>query len=227
MGEYDQFLDILTQLEEEKVKTEELYTEIKTHYDEVKLNSRRMQGSLSFLSKQAENLIQLRNAQTALIKASLDTKHKAFGNDIKTKSLQIKQDNDDDGVPFKVVKYLIDSLNMSSNQIIGLDAQDAEIIPITEEDRLLELRIAQEGISGYEDLTRTVPVEIDESTIELVCDEMGTYHVIANGCIICDDDYDLPEGTANFDIGKHGELKATNEDGNSIKIIRSELLRTK
>jgi hypothetical protein len=69
-----------------------------------------------------------------------------------------------------------------------------------------------------------IPAEIDESTIELVCDELGSYHIVANGYIICDDDYDLPKDSPTYDVGKHGELRAFNSDGKEIKIVRSDSL---
>jgi hypothetical protein len=222
MDEYEKFVGVLEKLEEETRITNELYDEIKTHYDIVKDNSRKMQGSLTFLSKQAENLIQLRNSAAALIKASVDVQHKAFSNNIKVKMINIKQEQEDDGIPFKVVKYLIDALKVSSNQIVGLNEAEYEVIGGDESDEFLDARLIEDKTSE-----KVISKEIDEDSLEMVCDEMGNYHVVSNGTIVCDDDYDLPEGTATFDIGINGELLATDNNGKKIKIVRSDLLEVR
>jgi hypothetical protein len=223
MEEDTLFAEMMAELRSEGVATEALFTELKTHFDEVKLNSRRTPGSLTFMTKQAENLIALRAAKVQIIKGVADLRHKGFGNNMKTKVLALKQEaGEDDGIPYKVIKYLIDKLRVNSDQIMDITESESVVDAVIEdEDRLLEHRL--QDVPADEDEDAPIPITMDFENPELVCDEFGEFHVIS-GNVILDDEYDLPEISPTFDVGKHGELHAFDSEGKEVKLVRLETL---
>jgi hypothetical protein len=60
------FKEEFTQLDEELKSIDNLYDEVKTHFDKIKNSNSR--GSLTFIEKQTSNLVSLRSARLNVIK---------------------------------------------------------------------------------------------------------------------------------------------------------------
>jgi len=83
----ENFEEELEMLKKEAKAIDDLFGDLKEHYDEVKQNSKRASGGLAFLHQQASNLVSLRNNKINVLKAIVDTKSKKFMNNVKIEML--------------------------------------------------------------------------------------------------------------------------------------------
>lgn len=83
----ENFEEELELLKQEANNIDELFNDLKEHYDEVKQASKKVNGGLSFLHQQARNLVDLKNNKVNVLKAIVDTKSKKFMNNIRLETL--------------------------------------------------------------------------------------------------------------------------------------------
>jgi hypothetical protein len=83
------FKEEFTQLDEELKSIDNLYDEVKTHFDKIKNSNSR--GSLTFIEKQTSNLVSLRSARLNVIKEKINIKRTST--DFKYKEKQLAKSN--------------------------------------------------------------------------------------------------------------------------------------
>ena len=216
----DPFEDILTMMKDETIEVQSLYEEIKTHYDTIKEQTRRMSGGLTFMSKQTENLIELRKTKHALLKAMMDLRNRRLGNQMKLRAMQTKEESDGEELPMKMFRYLIDSLKISPDSI----TKNVGVIDVTDEaDALLDQRLLELAPDDDEEADDGVP-NTDQVEVRCVVDITGEWHVINAYMTVLDHEYDLPEDPAVFDAGENGEIRAYTSDGAEVSIVDRDAL---
>ncbi len=198
------FKEELQMLENEMSKAENLYEELKIHFDNVK-NSR-TPGSLRFITEQVRNLISLRTHKTDLIKSKINVKKSIADIIIKNKNL-------DNNISETDLRELLSLISQKNNaDFIDVDIED------NLENRLLELQ--EKGDIVFEgELSEIVnkPKNLISEDCKIVVDMDGNLYSI-------NESYEIVE-YLNIDIGlvmkedENGEIKAFDKDGNEIEVV--------
>jgi hypothetical protein len=172
----DFFDEELTLINNELDALDDLYTEVKTHYDGVKNSITR--GSLTFVEKQTTNLVGIKTAKLNYIKLRSDLKRNVVDFGFKDKQIKAREGEDSDRISEGIYKRIMDDLSynnkinqLSSNEISDEDV-DAELEKVISDNN-----ITTDGIiEDYE--ANTNFVEPDEEVEETIEEDNNTEEVV-------------------------------------------------
>jgi hypothetical protein len=209
----------LSLLHEALKENEDLYDEVKTHYDKVKQGG---SGTLQFVEKQTANLISLKSNKISIIQQMVNVKKV----DAETK-LKIANANKGEEGTDKLVGQMADAMydlilskkkDKSFEDIIGTQKKLDQEVPKEDEpdvDALLEARLSE------------LEPKVEEPKVEEVVPS-HTFVVDMDKNIYCVDsdfnfieDVEIPE--LNITIEEiDGEYVAVDEDGNKYDVVEFE-----
>ena len=138
----DDFLTDIQSIENEVSDIDNLYSEIKKHFDGIK-NSQ-FKGSLSFIEKQTTNLVALKKAKLDLLNSKYNLKLRLIDTELKEKQINIKENssNDSEFLAEELLKKLKNYSNIENNNLDTENTDDEEYY----EDELSELNERAEKI---------------------------------------------------------------------------------
>jgi hypothetical protein len=221
-------VDEVALLQQALKENEDLFSEVKTHYDKVK--GAGTGAPLGFIEKQTANLVSLRSGKVSIIQQMINAK--------KTKAeMQIKianANNGEDGASAlikEVSEQMYDLIlagkkDKSFNEILGgsqkvLDASPEDAPDV---DAILEARIAED------DAKKAAENKEDDQPQSEATDDEGYYYVVdVQGNIYCLDaddnlieDAPVPEVSITVQKIDTGEYVAFDEEGNSYDVVEFE-----
>jgi len=173
----DLFKDDMELINEELNNLDELYNELKTHFDGVKNSQSR--GSLSFIKDQTSNLISIKTTKLNYIKQRADLKKNITDFAFKERSLSVKQESSDvDTITAEIVKkltsefkYVSDQNDQSNNeendidQILDNELDDEDIGTIVENSTSIEtINVDIEYRNETTPIQETIDEDIDIQT---------------------------------------------------------------
>jgi hypothetical protein len=208
----------LSMLTEALKENDELYTEVKEHYDKVKKGG---PGTLQFVEKQTANLISLKSNKISIIQQIVNTKKVDAETRIKILNANKGEDGND-----KIIRQMADSMydlilknkkDKSFDEIMVGTQKKVESTSVNEEDidALLEARLKEEQSETIEEVQEVVQPEF----IYVVDMDKNIY------CI--DSDYNIVEDASIPDVTitikeMDGEVIATDEHGNMYDVVEFE-----
>jgi hypothetical protein len=218
----DMFADELKMLEDETQVTEDLYSELKQHFDAVK-NSRNS-GALKFIADQAKNLISLRMQKVSLVKERVSIKKIAQDLDLKAKGKDGGVNNTAE--LREIVKMITGTIDIKPQDVVNPETNISSDDEDALEARFRELEASgQIVLDGDFKKSSTLMEEesVDEGLFEeepevkIVVDEQGNKYVVNNDYEV-QDGYDIPEFEITYkEID--GELHAFDDEGDELEII--------
>lgn len=152
-------------------KIDDLYLEIKSHFDTVK-NSRSA-GTLTFIEKQTANLVNLKNAKLGMIREKINIKKISSDLDYKEKQLAAKEKENNESLPPELFNQLQDLINSNRAEIPGPNDYD----PFMKSDEEIEDEIdstLDSLLADDDSPLLKVKKEIETIKTELFCDINGT-----------------------------------------------------
>jgi len=159
----DLFQEDMNLINEEINNLDELYNELKTHFDGVKNSQSR--GSLTFIKDQTSNLISIKTTKLNYIKQRADLKKNVTDFAFKEKSLSVKQDSSDvDTITAEIVKKLTSEFKYVSDQNDQSDNEENDI------DQILDSELDNEDIGTIvENSTsiETIDIEYGDETTQI------------------------------------------------------------
>lgn len=210
------FSEELEMLDKELSAIDDLYDEIKTHFDKVKNSSFNGGGALTFVNKQTPSIIDLKKTKISIIKEKIDLKKIISDLDIKKKQLE-----DGDGTDEKYVaiaKGIYENIINDKKEIVKKNRIEEEKLKteINEDvDKRLEERLQKikEKKNKKED---------KKPKFKLVCDIEGNIYPV-------DDEYNILENIdesyysnilLHYSQDENGNIeKAFDQNNNEIEIV--------
>lgn len=208
----DFFQDELNLIQKEIEATDDLYDELKLHFDNIKKSTGN--GALTFISKQTPNLVSLKGNKISLIKDLVNTKKIIIESSIKTKG------NDDNSKEDEILKgihrLLLENKKEDYIQNIEKESENQQEHDDEYYDNLLEERL----IEINETTKNEEPEKSKDEDIKYVVDlEKNIYPVDESYNIL--ENVDIPDFIIEFkDIDN--EVKAFNQYGTEIEIVDLE-----
>ena len=154
---------------------DDLYDEVKEHYDSLKKASRSANGGrgiLSFIEKQTSNLVTLKNSKASLINSKITLKK--YEADL---ILKQKKDMDDSKVNNDIVNAILDKIEGQNENIVYEDDYNETSNYDMDEEKLLEERINSLKETG--DIKDTVTDEyVDKDNFKLDTDDSDRDDVV-------------------------------------------------
>ena len=221
----DIFKDELELINHEMSITEELYNELKEHFDGIKKS--RSQGTLKFLADQAKTLISLRGHKGDLIKEKVNIKKIIADLNFKERAAEAKDGGSTTNI--EDLRKILELINQNSYKPETSVAPPPSIKDEDEVDELLNERLREMGLldDEKEDVNEEEPFEeyendkIEESgEIRLVVDMESNIYVI-NEDYEVQIDYEVPEFEVTYK-NIDGEIRAFDPEGNELEIIEIE-----
>jgi len=195
-------------------KIDDLYLEIKSHFDTVK-NSRSA-GTLTFIEKQTANLVNLKNAKLGMIREKINIKKISSDLDYKEKQLAAKEKENNESLPPELFNQLQDLINSNRAEIPGPNDHDplmdiADKRMEDEIDKLLDMSLEDDDSPLLK-----VKKEIETIKTELFCD--------INGIVWSLEPDGLKEYKKLDNYQYHDDIKAIEDlnDGKFYNLITNE-----
>jgi hypothetical protein len=217
------FSDEIELIKKELEEADNLYVELKEHFDQVKQS--RSPGALNFISKQTTNIISAKSNKISLLKDLVSTKKIIIDSAVKTKS-DDSNANGDNAILAELHKML---LNNSKETYIEKEVPK-EVHDDSYYDDLLEKRLheieekKEEVVEEKEETTKNDTGNIENYTNNykyVVDEEKNIYAVDKNYNII--DDAPIPDFIITYDENEEtGELRAFNQYGEELEVILIE-----
>jgi hypothetical protein len=200
----------------------ELYEELKTHYDTVKQS--RNQGTLSFMHLQASNLVSLKNSKASLIKDRITVKKNIADLYMKDKQIGANSGSGGEQLSVHLFKLLSENNKIKPEfSVINMNNEESE-----EADRLLEEEIRKRIESG--ELSKDLICDIseeennensEEDEIKYICDTSGKIYIVNSNYEI-QEGYEEPTFKVQFIEDENGIFHAIAPDGEEIEIVEFE-----
>lgn len=210
------FKEELDLIKQEIEATDELYDELKEHFDRIKTSS--SPGALGFITKQTPNLVSLKGNKISLIKDLVNAKKVIIETSIKTKP-EDNQDNDNETLK-AIHRMLLENKKEDYIKNINETTQvETEQFDDEYYDNLLEQKLAEidENAETPEDEVKVTVKE--ENVIYAVDMEKNIYPLDLDYNIL--DDYPIPDFIIDFQE-IDGEMKAFNQFGQELEIVSLE-----
>ena len=212
--------DEIKLLNEALQDNENLFTEIKGHYDKVKQGG---PGTLQFVEKQTSNLISLKANRVSIIQQMITAKKTEAEMKLKIANAG-KDDSGNSALIGEISASMYDLIlkgkgDKSFDELVGTQKNDENAMSEEDVDAILEARMAEE-----ESKTK---IEVQEEVIEETKNEYQ-YVVDIHGNVYClDDEYniieDAPELDATITINVvDNEYVATDENGVKYEVVEFE-----
>lgn len=225
MSEKNIKVDISTEmklLQEALQENEELFTEIKTHYDNVKKGG---PGTLQFIEKQTSNLISLKQNKLGIIQQMVNVKKTDAELKLKIANAN-KDDKGNDALLGQMANQMYDLIirnkgDKSFDELVGTQKKLEEAQQNEEDvDAILEARLAEEEKKKEEVKQPTSNGNEEESEYMYVVD-------LDKNIYCLDKDYNLVEDASIPDVTititeQDGEYTAKDEHGNIYQVVEFE-----
>jgi len=208
----------LSMLKEALKENEDLYDEVKEHYDKVRKGG---SGTLQFVEKQTSNLISLKSNKVSIIQNIINTKKAKAELELKVINANKGQDGSDENI-LKLANSMYDLIlhnkgDKSFDDIMGTQKNEELISDEEDVDALLEARLAEEEAKSPE------PEEAkkeDKPKIIYVVDMNKNIYAV-------DEDYnimeDAPIPDMNISIIEDGDEYIAKDDlGNTYDVVEFE-----
>lgn len=209
------FQEELDMIRSEIQASDELFIELKEHFDKVKKST--SNGALTFISKQTPSLISAKNNKISLMKDLVNTKKIIIETSLKTKSDDSK--DGDNATIAAIHKMLLE--NKKEEYIKNMVQEDSEDVYDDEYyDNLLEAKIEEineEAETEEEVIKESGNIENVKFVVDM---EKNIYAVDENYNIL--EDVDIPPFIIKF-IEEDGEvIRAENQYGEELDIVSLE-----
>jgi hypothetical protein len=201
---------------------DDLYDEIKIHYDRVKnasMHANGGRGVLTFLQNQTGNLVALKNSKASLINNKITMKK--YAADL---ALKQKKDMNESQVNNDIINAILDKLNAEEETATIIDVDD-----ITDNNKILEVSPDELLEKRIKDLQKSGDIEPDEDDSNDNCllaiylhnkrwkfigvNELG--HIVKGFKVP-----DKKNFSMKFHKKKSGEIYATDQDNKIYKVIK-------
>lgn len=187
-------------------EVDELYTEVKTHYDRIKNSPAR--GTLTFIQNQTSNLISLKTTKASLLRDKLNVKKAELDFALKYKKVDEEVAGGSDGIINEIARLVINSkeekinINDISNEPDSIDIERQ--LELMEESGDITLNDNELKIK-YEKLNVRICIEYTNK------DKWNFIAIAGNGDVI--GDYPLPKNSKiSFSEDTYGNITASDDD---------------
>jgi len=214
----------LNLLQEALKETDELYDEVKTHYDVVKKSASK--GTLMFIQSQTSNLISLKSNKVSIIQQTINAKKTKAELELKSR----KGDEEDSDVRFKHLAHeLYDVIRQNRNdedvmnKINGRTELPEEAEEEIDYDELIDSRINELEVTEEKSDTETAENDISD-TLKIVY-EFGSkelFYMDSDDTI--HEDVEIPEDKQfkKFIYEGSDVIGAELEDGEIVEVVYFE-----
>jgi len=207
------FVDEFKELDNELSNINDLYDEIKTHFDQIK--NLPTKGSLTFIEKQTTNLINLKSAKLNILKEKINAKRSLVDLSLKAKSISNKEmqnntNNDTTEMLSTLIKELKYNREINDDMIedIDYDEELESIIENNDELNNIEIEDIKKDIEEEEensDSNEESFIAVDKKTGEFyklnndyeILEELGKIEKISEYTTYEDDEYGIGKDTGN------------------------------
>lgn len=210
------FKNELDLIQAEIKATDDLYDEIKEHFDKVKKST--SPGALSFVTKQTPNLVSLKGNKISLIKDLVNAKKVIIETSLKTKP---DDNKDDDNATLKAIhKMLLENKREDYiNSINETTKNETEQFDDDYYDQLLEEKVAEINQTA-ESPQEEIKTIVKEEDVKYVVDLEKNIYVVDSEYNMLDD-YPIPDFIIDFQE-IDGETKAFNQHGEELEVVSLE-----
>lgn len=228
MDEVELFKEELDLVNLEITEIDNLYSEIKTHYDKIKNSP--VRGSLTFLEKQTSNLVSIKTAKLNLIKEKINMKKSISDINYKNRQLDNKiSSTDNEGSlileslyakissEFKYEKNNTSEINIEEDKEFdnNIDINEDDVIELKQiAPPILQENIEKNEISFITDTIETIDNNKEENNnYTLVVDSKGNFYKIDKDDNIIEEcgklfkinNYVISDKDESFGIGINGQ----------------------
>lgn len=169
------FSEELGQIKDSLVEIDDLYTEIKEHYDLVKRTRER--GSTTFLQFQTGNLISLKNTKYSLIKEKINLKKNISDLILKQKKSE-DSDTQDNELIRRLYQELLNNDTVSKSKVLEIEESEEEI------DRILNSKvidIRRKNLEIVENKEEEIIEPVKENKDEYITGILVHKHIDSSG----------------------------------------------
>jgi hypothetical protein len=209
-------------LNEALKESEDLFAEVKTHYDKVKSGG---SGTLQFVEKQTANLISLKQNKLGIIQQMVNAKKTDAELKLKIANAN-KDDKGNDALLGQLTNQMYDLIirnkgDKSFDELVGAQKKLEESNQTEEDiDAILEARLQEEEKKKEEVQVKEEETNSDETEYMYVVD-------LDKNIYCLDSDYNIVEDASIPDVTititeKDGEYTAKDEHGNVYQVVEFE-----